>query len=122
MERPMRTFYLQPKLEAADPTVVTGPYPALVSPKSEGDTTIYDGMEVVLCADLNLAPPYTVAWLRGGTVIPGATQTYDRFRERARATTAAALIRINGTVGRADYFDGSRGHDQAGAGQCGGRG
>lgn len=98
MERPMRTFYFQPKHDPADSSVVNGPFVGLVAPKTPGELTVYDGMEVVLFADLNLAPPYTVAWLKGGAEISGATQTYYSFRARNSDNGAQFSIRVNGTV------------------------
>lgn len=96
VERPMRTFYLQPRRDAADPTAVNNPYVALVKPKTPGDLTVFDGMEVVLCADLNMTPPYTVAWLRGTAEISGANQTYYRFRARTSDNGAQFFVRVNG--------------------------
>lgn len=99
LERPMPTFYLQPTLSPSDPTVVAGPYAAAIVPSSPGDyITIYDGMEVMLFADLNLAPPYTVQWRRGSTDITGANQTYHRFRARSSDNGVAFSVRVNGTL------------------------
>lgn len=99
LERPMPTFYLQPTLSPSDPTVVAGPYAAAIVPSSPGDyITIYDGMEVMLFADLNLAPPYTVQWRRGATDIIGANQTYHRFRARNSDNGVEFFIRVNGTL------------------------
>lgn len=98
LERPMQMFYFQPLLDPNDVVPVTGPNAAPISPISPGDLTIYDGMEVMLFADINLAPPYTVQWRRGTTDIPGATQSYLRFRARTTDNGAQFSIRVNGTL------------------------
>lgn len=99
LERPMPSFYLQPTLNTGDPTVVNGPFAAAVIPSSPWDNiSIYDGMEAMLFADLNLAPPYTVQWLRGAADIPGETQTYYRFRARNSDNGAQFSVRVNGVL------------------------
>jgi len=75
---------------------VSGPYIAIVRPKSDGDPSVYDGMEVVLCADINLAPPYTISWQRESTAISGANQSYYRFRARPSDNGAQFYVRVNG--------------------------
>lgn len=98
LERPMRTFYLQPTLDGNDATVVNGPYVVPVQESTPGDYySIYDGMEAVLYANLNLTPPYTVQWRKGTTDIPGATQTYYRFRARP-SDNGEYYVRVNGTL------------------------
>lgn len=95
LERPMRSFYVQPKKDDADPTLVYGPFAAVLNPKTEYDFSIYDGMEVMVHANLNLTPPYTIAWIKNGGVIPGADQTYYRFRARTSDNGAVFYIRVN---------------------------
>jgi hypothetical protein len=95
-ERPMQTFYFQPTLNTNDPTVVNGPFAAPILPPGSTDFTIYDGMQVVLFADLNLAPPYTVAWRWNAADIPGATNTYYSFRARSSDNGAQIYVRVNG--------------------------
>mgnify|MGYP000221110869 CR=1 FL=1 len=98
VERPMFTFYLQPTYDPNDTTVVNGPYIGVPNPISPYDFNVYDGMEVALYADLNLTPPYTVQWRREAADIPGATQTYYRFRARVSDSGTQFYIRVNGTL------------------------
>lgn len=95
-ERPMQTFYFQPTLNTTDPTVVNGPYAAPILPPGATDFTIYDGMQVMLFADINLTPPYTVAWRWNAADLPGETQTYYRFRARTTDNGAQIRVRVNG--------------------------
>ena len=97
LDRPLRTFYLQPTL-ATNATVVDGVYAVPFVTRADQDYSIYDGMEVMLYANLNLTPPYAVQWLRGVTEIPGANQTYYRFRARNSDNGAQFSIRVNGTT------------------------
>src|SRR5207247_2371946 len=97
-ERPLQTFYLQPTFDGTNPPVVNGPYAAPITPASPGDINIYDGQQAIIYADVNLAQPYTVAWIRGGADIPGETQTYYRFRARNSDNGAQFSVRVNGTV------------------------
>lgn len=97
IERPMRTFYLQPKKDLADSVLATGPSLAPIIPNAL-DPTIYDGREIMLWVDVNLVPPYNVTWLRGGAEISGANQTYYRMRARTSDNGAQFSVRVNGTV------------------------
>jgi YHS domain-containing protein/regulation of enolase protein 1 (concanavalin A-like superfamily) len=96
LERPMPSYYLQPVKEDADPVPVNGPYAAPIVPRYEYDFTLYDGMEVMLFANLNLTPPYTVSWRKNGVVVPGADQTYYRFRVHNSDNGALFYITVNG--------------------------
>jgi hypothetical protein len=95
-ERPLQTFYFQPTLNTNDATVVNGPFAAPILPPGATDFTIYDGMQAVLFADVNLPPPYTVAWRWNAADIPGATNTYYRFRARTSDNGAQIYVRVNG--------------------------
>ena len=97
-ERPMRTFYLQPTQNTSDPVAVNGPFAAPFTAKNESDMSIYDGMDAMLWVDLNLTPPYTVAWQKNGVDIPGANQTYYRFKARTSDSGAQFHARVNGVL------------------------
>lgn len=96
IEQPMQTFYFQAKQNPADAGLVYGPWAGAVSPKNEFDLNIYDGMEAMLFADLNLTPPNTVVWRKNGTIIPGATQTYYRFQARDTDNGALFTVQVDG--------------------------
>ena len=98
-ERPLRTFYLQPVMDASnDLNVVSGPFGGVVTPQSPVDPTLYDGMELMLFANINLTPPYTVQWLREATEITGATQSYYKFRVHNSDNGVNFYVRVNGTL------------------------
>lgn len=80
VQRPMPAWHFQPvrdtRWSEPDVEVVLGP----VAIKTEYDYMIYDGMQAVAYANVNLNPPVTYQWLKNGTPLAGATQAYYFFR------------------------------------------
>jgi hypothetical protein len=86
LEQPMAAWHLQPEQDARwgelETELVIGP----IRPRTVGDPTLYDGMEVVAYVNINLPQPVTYQWAKapaGGTTftpINGATASYIKFR------------------------------------------
>lgn len=106
LERPMPAWHFQPMRDTnplwldPDVEVVLGP----VVPRQAGDPSVYDGMNVVVYANVNLAQPVTYQWFRDSNPVPGATNAY--YLLRANVSDSGSQWTVRATSGGTPYTGG----------------
>ncbi len=94
LEQPMPAWHFQPIRDTRwgdfDTEVVAGP----VAVESSTDYAIYEGRQVVVYANINLAMPVTYQWYRNGGLVPGATDAYYIFKATLADNGSQWVVRV----------------------------